>query len=221
MNVIAIDGPAGSGKSTVAWRVAKEINYLYIDTGAIYRALTLKAMNEKANLSDKGELAALSEKADIRLEADRSRLKVFLDGKDVSESIRSMDVTASVKHLASVKGVRKNMVRLQRRLAEGSKGAVLEGRDIGTVVFPDAKHKFYLDASLDVRVGRRFKELKEKGCDISEGEVKEDVMARDASDMTRSEGPLKKADDAVRVDTTGMTVDEVVKQIVTRLKPPG
>ena len=217
-NVIAIDGPAGSGKSTVAREVARRLGRLYVDTGAMYRALTLKAMTESADLSDEKALVSLSEAAQIYLESREGDLKVFLDKKDVSESIRSMDVTSNVKHLASLKGVRKNMVRLQRSLAEGAlEGSVLEGRDIGTAVFPDARLKFYLDASVNVRASRRFKELKEKKKNVSLEEVSSDVRSRDATDISRKEGPLKKAKDAIFIDTTDMTVEEVVKTILSRV----
>jgi len=172
LNVIALDGPAGSGKSTVARKVAEKLKFLYIDTGAMYRALTLKAMKNKVDFGDKEALIALSKNMDIELKDSGNSLKVYLDKKDVSQEIRSMEVTRSVKPLAALKGVRENMVKLQRKLGRDSSGAVLEGRDIGTVVFPDAAHKFYLDASFDIRVERRFKEFKEKAFSASLEEVK-------------------------------------------------
>jgi len=217
-NVIAIDGPAGSGKSTVAREVAGRLGRLYVDTGAMYRALTLKAMKEKVGLLDEKALVNLSKNVEISLESFEGDLKVFLDKKDVSECIRSMDVTSNVKHVAALKGVRENMVLLQRSLAgTAPQGSVLEGRDIGTAVFPDARLKFYLDASVEVRASRRFKELKEKKSDISLEEVSEDVRSRDATDISRKEGPLKKAQDAIFIDTTDMTVEEVVKRILNRV----
>jgi len=217
-NVIAIDGPAGSGKSTVAREVAGRLGRLYVDTGAMYRALTLKAMKEKVGLLDEKALVNLSKNVEISLESFEGDLKVFLDKKDVSECIRSMDVTSNVKHVAALKGVRENMVLLQRSLAgTAPQGSVLEGRDIGTAVFPDAMLKFYLDASVEVRASRRFKEFKEKKSDISLEEVNEDVRSRDATDISRKEGPLKKAQDAIFIDTTDMTVEEVVKRILNRV----
>ena len=213
--IIAIDGPAGSGKSTVAKEVAKRLGFLYVDTGAMYRALTLKAINKGLNLKDEKALIALSENMDIELKTLDGSLKVYLDKHDVTDEIRSMKVTTSVKHLASLSGVRINMVELQRRLSrKAASGAALEGRDIGTVVFPDALHKFYLDATVETRVGRRFDELKEKGVSVSREEIKDDVMTRDKTDMTRLAGPLKKAADAVVIDTTGMAVNEVVERII-------
>lgn len=218
VNVIAVDGPAGSGKSTVAKEVAKRSGFLYIDTGAMYRALTLKAIKKGLNLNDKKALVGLSQNMDIRLEEKGGSLKVYLDGKDVSGEIRTMELTTKVKHIASVEGVRKNMVKLQRKLGASSSGAVLEGRDIGTVVFPDAAHKFYLDASFETRTKRRFDELKAKGFGVTMQEIRDDVKTRDKSDMTRKAGPLKKARDAKVIDTTGMTVEEVVDRIVKFLQ---
>ncbi|MBL7155772.1 MAG: (d)CMP kinase [Candidatus Omnitrophica bacterium] len=218
INVIAIDGPAGSGKSTVAKLVAKNLKFLYIDTGAMYRALTLKAVKEGADFNDQEKLIALSKDLDVRLVESGGDLKVLLDGNDVSEKIRSMEITAKVKFVAGTAGVRKNMVRLQQKLGRASSGAVMEGRDIGTVVFPDAAHKFYLDANSRTRAERRFKELKEKGFDVSFLEVEKDVKARDASDMTRKVGALKKAKDARLIDTTDMTIEEVVDKILAQVK---
>lgn len=218
LNVIAIDGPAGSGKSTVARSVAKKLKFLYVDTGAMYRAITLKAINQNIDFRDAKKLVALSNNTDIKLVESGNSLKVYLDETDVSARIRTMEVTTKVKFVASLKEVRANMVKLQRELGQGSSGAVLEGRDIGTVVFPDAAHKFYLDAAYETRAKRRFDELKEKGLHASFEEIKEDVKARDASDMTREVGALKRAVDAIVIDTTGMTVKEVVNRILETIK---
>lgn len=221
LNVIAIDGPAGSGKSTVAKEVAKRLGYLYIDTGAMYRALTLKAIEKGLDFKDKKALIALSQDIRIELRESGNSLKVYSDSRDVSDRIRTMEVTKKVKLLAPLKGVRENMVKLQRKLGRSSSGVVLEGRDIGTVVFPEAAHKFYLDADYDTRVERRFKELKEKGFSVSPEEVKEDVKARDTSDMTREIAPLKKADDAVIIDTTRLTVEQATEKILEIAKSDG
>jgi len=217
-NVIAIDGPAGSGKSTVAKEVARKLSFLYIDTGAMYRALTLKAMKKKINLQDRESLIKLSEKMRIELKNSKDSLKVYLDGKNVTNDIRTMEVTKKVKYIARIEEVRKNMAKLQRKLGLESSGAVLEGRDIGTVVFPYAKHKFYLDASFETRVKRRFDELKAKAMTASWEEVEDDVKNRDTSDMTRHAGPLKKASDAKLIDTTGFTVEQVVEKIFEIVK---
>lgn len=214
VNVIAVDGPAGSGKSTVAKILAEKLSFLYIDTGAMYRALTFKALKEKIDLNNKKAIIDLSNNTRIELKRADNSLKVYLDSEDVTSQIRTQEVTRNVKPIASIEEVRHNMVKLQRALGMSRNGSVLEGRDIGTVVFPDAKYKFYLDATVEVRAERRFKELKEKGIATSLQEVKNDVVVRDKSDMIRKVGPLKKADDAVLVDTTGLTIDEVVNKLL-------
>lgn len=214
--IIAVDGPAGSGKSTVAKLIAQRLNYLYVDTGAMYRALTLKALKVKADLENEDELGRLAKKTDIRLEQADGSLKVYLDGEDVTMAIRTPEVTNSVRYIARAKPVRAHMVTLQRKLGENG-GVVLEGRDIGTVVFPDADKKFYLDASFGVRVGRRYKELKETGANVSEEDVNNDLKKRDDSDINRSIGPLKKADDAVFVDTSDLTIEGVAGKIISLL----
>ena len=218
INVVAIDGPAGSGKSTVAKLVAKELGCLYIDTGAMYRALTLGALERNIDIKDNNALIGLSGELDIRLESGKSSLKVYLDGMDVSEKIRMLDVSKSVKFIAAIKEVRENMVNLQRALAQKEGNAVLEGRDIGTVVFPDAKYKFYMDASLEERVKRRYEEFQSKNIPVSADDVESDVRERDESDKTRSVAPLKKAKDAVYIDTTNLGIEEVVKKVLSSIK---
>lgn len=214
--IIAVDGPAGSGKSTVAKLIAQRLNYLYVDTGAMYRALTLKALRVNADLENVDELGRLAKKTDIRLEQSGTSLKVYLDGEDVTRGIRTPEVTNSVKYIARAKPVRAHMVTLQRKLGEKG-GVVLEGRDIGTVVFPDADKKFYLDASFNVRVSRRYRELKEAHPGITEEEVMEDLRKRDDSDINRSIGPLKKADDAIFVNTSDLTIEGVVDKLTSLL----
>jgi cytidylate kinase len=215
--IIAIDGPAGSGKSTVARLVAKRLKLLYVDTGAMYRALTLKAIRERVGLEDGAALAKLARSTRIDLKEEGGDLRVFLDGEDVSRPIRDLELTKKVKFVARLPAVRAEMVKLQRKIANRS-GAVLEGRDIGTVVFPGARRKFYLDAEFSERARRRFKELKEKGQEgVALAEVEDDVSARDKSDMTRAVGPLKKAHDAVSIDTTNLSIEEVVERILARV----
>lgn len=216
--LIAIDGPAGSGKSTVSKLVAKALGVLYIDTGAMYRALTLKAMRNRIDLNDEGALVRLAKSTEIDLKGDLSKLEVFLDGEDVAGLIRTPELTNNVKYIARVPGVRAEMVRLQRSIGERG-AAVLEGRDIGTVVFPDADYKFYLDADPDERARRRHKELAEAGRTVSLDEIKKDVILRDESDMKRSVGALKKAPGAVIIDTTKLSIDEVVGEIQGHIKP--
>ena len=215
--VIAIDGPAGSGKSTVAKLVAQKLDFLYIDTGAMYRALTVKALETKADLNDEVALGALAKKTDLKLKQDGGSLKVFLDGRDVTAAIRTPAVTNNVKYIARAKPVRECMVALQRKLGEQG-GTVMEGRDITTVVLPHADKKFYIDAAFDVRACRRHKELKEAGTDISEEEVKKDLKVRDDSDFNRAIGPLKKTDDVIVVDTTGLTIEEAVDKVMGLIK---
>lgn len=214
--IIAIDGPAGSGKSTIAKEVARRLGLLYVDTGAMYRALTLKALRENVNLSDESALVKLAQRTNIELKTNKDfDLSVLLDGEDVSEEIRKFSVTNNVKYIARLPEVREWMVILQRKVASG--GAVLEGRDIGTVVFPNADKKIYLDADIYERVRRRYKELKEKGHEITFDEVEKDVISRDHSDATRKVAPLKKADDAIIIDTTDLTVTEVAERIIREL----
>ncbi len=215
--IIAIDGPAGSGKSTVAKLVAEKLGFLYLDTGAMYRALTLKAIRKRIDLQDEKGLIRLMRQTKINLEEKTDgSLNIFLDGKDVTKEIRDQEVTNKVSFIARVGGVRQKMVELQRRIAK-RRGAVVEGRDIGTVVFPDADKKFYLDANLNERIKRRFKELNQMGQSVLQEEVKQDISIRDESDRTRSIAPLKKAKDAICIDTTDMTVEEVVGKILAQI----
>lgn len=216
--IIAIDGPAGSGKSTVSKLVAKALKIVYIDTGAMYRALTLKAMRNGVDLKDEEALKKLAKSTNIDLKEVSGYLKVYLDGEDVAGLIRTPELTGNVQYIARVPGVRAQMVRLQRSIGQRH-GAALEGRDIGTVVFPDADYKFYLDADPGERARRRHKELIEAGQAVDLADVKKDVITRDESDMNRSVGALKKAPDAILVDTTKLSINEVVKEILAYINP--
>ncbi|MGE4357327.1 MAG: (d)CMP kinase [Candidatus Omnitrophota bacterium] len=217
-DIVAIDGPAGAGKSTVAKLVAEKLNYFYIDTGAMYRAVTLKALKEKIDFADEKKLVDLSAKADIQFKKDKSKgLRIFLDGKDVSKRIREKDINLNISALSKIKGVRENMVLRQRKLGEKGK-VVLEGRDIGTVVFPEARYKFYLDADFPERVARRYKELILQGKKISWEEVRKDLLRRDRSDKLRKIAPLRKARDAIYIDTTHLSINEVVEKIISFIK---
>jgi len=216
--IVAIDGPAGAGKSTVAKLVAERLHYFYIDTGAMYRALTLKALREKVNFNNKNALIALSKKADIQLKRDKKgKLRVFLDGEDVTQKIRDKEVNFYISILSKIKEVRENMVRRQRKMGEKGK-VVLEGRDIGTVVFPDARYKFYLDADFKERVRRRYRDFLLQGKKISIEEVRKDLLRRDRSDKLRKIAPLKKASDAIYIDTTDLSIEEVVEKILSYIK---
>lgn len=217
--IIAIDGPAGSGKSSISKIVAKKLGLLYLDTGAMYRSLTLKAMKKKLDLKDDEKLIRMAKDTKIWLETKPGFgiIKVFLDGEDVAYKIRTPQVTENIKYIARIPEVRKYMVKIQRDIAR-EKGAVLEGRDTTTVVFTDADYKFYLDASIKERSRRRFKELRSLGVKTSIEEVEKDVRSRDRSDKTRKVAPLKKARDAIYIDTTDMSIDEVVKRILSELR---
>ncbi|MDD5730467.1 MAG: (d)CMP kinase [Candidatus Omnitrophica bacterium] len=217
--IVAIDGPAGSGKSTVAKLLSKKLGYLYIDTGAMYRALTLKALNTKQDICDEEAIVQMAKKTKIGLIDGRGgALKVLLDGKNVSKAIREPRVTSRVSDVAKIKGVRDIMLKLQRKLGN-RKNSVLEGRDIGTVVFPKAERKFFLDADFAERVKRRLidmKNLKIKKATL--GSVASDLKNRDTIDSTRKVAPLKKAKDAIFVDTTNLTIDEVVETLLGHVK---
>jgi len=216
--IIAIDGPAGAGKSTVARMLAQKLKFLYIDTGAMYRALTLKCLRQKLDLNDRLALTAMARNTVIDLinNADGS-IKISLDGQDVSREIRQPEITRYVSDLAKIGEVRQELLKLQRRLG-ARYDAVLDGRDIGTVVFPDAKKKFYIDAEFSERVNRRYKELKEAGSDVTYQDIEKDLRNRDCIDSTRDCAPLKQAEDAIYVDTTKMTIGEVVDRLLEEVK---
>lgn len=221
IRAIAIDGPAGSGKSTISRIVAEKLGYIYIDTGAMYRALTLKTMRSGADLSDEKGLIDISHRTDIKLlppVGTDGPIRVMLDGEDVTEDVRSMEVTSNVKYVCKIPDIRRKLVESQREMAVDSSGAVMEGRDIGTVVLPDAMYKFYVDASFEERVSRRLAELKAKGCSVTSNEVAEDLKTRDHTDRTRETGPLKKAEDAIFIDTTYLSADQVVSRIVDHVE---
>jgi cytidylate kinase len=217
MNTVAIDGPAGSGKSTVSKLVAERLGFTYIDTGAMYRALTLKVMRKDIPFDDEASIVEVSQSLELSLlpaEIGKGTIRVILDSEDVSEEIRKMEVTVNVKYVARIPEVRENLVKLQRKMAKDMNGAVMEGRDIGTVVLPGAKNKFYVDASFEERIERRLAELRAKGHPTTHDEVADDLKQRDHTDKTRKVGPLKKADDAILIDTTDLSIDEVVTKII-------
>jgi cytidylate kinase len=210
--IIGIDGPAGSGKSTVARIVAKRLGLLYLDTGAMYRAATLACIRKGIDFNNDDEIINCVRNCEIELEYKNADLKVYLDGQEITDDIRLPIVNRHISRVSEILEVRKLMVEKQRKL--GSQGAVVEGRDITTVVFPDADFKFYLDADFNVRVERRYKELVSKGIEVKREEVRKDLENRDRSDTTRKYGPLKKAQDAIYIDTTEMSIDDVVEEIL-------
>lgn len=213
VDVIAIDGPAGSGKSITARLVAQKLGFTYLDTGAMYRAVTLKALRNGIDLEDEAELSSLISDTKIELCHHRGRLKVTLDEDDVTQTLRSQNVTLHVATVAAMPVVRKWMVRLQRALGTQGK-LVAEGRDIGTVVFPDARLKIYLVASIEARAKRRAKDFHQNGSEIDLNSVVKDLQVRDQIDSTREAAPLRKADDAIELDTTDLTIEQQVDCIV-------
>jgi cytidylate kinase len=218
---IAIDGPAGAGKSTVAKLVAKCLGYLYIDTGAMYRAVTLKALRDRVDFDDHEKLGSLASAVSISLKTvPEGNLIVFLDGEDVTEEIRLPAVSNSVSLVAKVPAVRRKMLELQKDMAKGG-GVVMEGRDIGRVVLPDARVKIYLTADAGERARRRWKELTDKGIRVDRSKIEEEICSRDLIDTSREMDPLAPAEDAVIVDSTSYTAEGVVDLIVARVMEEG
>jgi cytidylate kinase len=211
---IAIDGPAGAGKSTVAKLVAEKLNYVYVDTGAMYRAVTLSALQRHVNLEDERALAELAASTKIELFAgcDKST-RVFMDGKEVSLEIRAPEVSRNVSLVARVPGVRKELVNQQRRMAESS-NAVMEGRDVGTVIVPGAQVKVFLTASVNERAKRRWKDLAGQGFKVSLGDMAEEINERDKIDSSRAIAPLVPAPDAKIIDCSKMRLHNVVELIL-------
>ncbi len=214
---IAIDGPSGAGKSTVGKALAKRLGYLYIDTGAMYRAVALKAKEKALVSGDEAELCGLVSSLRISFAGKGEEIAVFCNGKDVTKAIRSPEMSRLASDISKKKIVREALVRKQREMAKGG-GVVLEGRDIGTVVFPDAEIKFYLDANMEERGRRRFKELVEKGMNVDLNDTLEEVKKRDNNDMNRAISPLRKAEDAFFIDSTGRTVEEIVEEMANRVR---
>ena len=214
--IIAIDGPAGSGKSTISKLVAKDLDLIYLDTGAMYRLVTLKALKMgilDGNLEDLDKINELLDNLEIDIREDG----FYLDGVDVSEEIRKPIVSENVSKIAAIKEVRIKMVDLQRKFSK-AKNVILDGRDIGTVVFPNADLKVFLVADARERANRRYKELTEKGENVSLDEIYQNILMRDKIDSTREEAPLKKAEDAIEVDTTSKSIDEVKEEILNLYK---
>lgn len=207
--IIAIDGPAGSGKGTLAKALAEKLNLVNIDTGATYRCVALKTLRNNLNVEDTDEIIEIARNIDIDLLSDGT---VLMDGEDVTKEIRSKEVTMIVSPISSIVKVRELMVDIQRKIARG-KDVVMEGRDITTVVFPDAKYKFYLDASIESRARRRYKENQEKGIDMTYEEVLDNIKKRDYNDMHKEVGSLTRTTDQIYIDTTNLTVSEEVKII--------
>jgi CMP/dCMP kinase len=218
--VIAIDGPAGSGKSTVSRLLAARLGYLYLDTGAMYRAVALQAKRENLDLKDTEKISRLCMDLDLHFRTLDGATRLFLGAEDISDAIRSpeMDMLSSI--ISAIKEVRDAMTLLQRKMAE-QRGVVAEGRDMGTVVFPDAECKFFIDAEPEVRAGRRYRERLARGEKVSRQEVEKELRKRDDQDRTRALAPLVPAKDAVLLDTTNLTVEEILEIMVRTIKGGG
>lgn len=215
--IIAIDGPAASGKSTTAQRLAQKLGYVYLDTGAMYRACALQAQRLGMDLNDAVAVASLLENLDIRVELSGLHNVILLGGQDVSLAIRSNDISRLASDISALPAVRHKMVELQRKMGARG-GVILDGRDIGTFVFPHADLKFFLTASPEVRARRRWLELQKKGISATLPEVLEELLQRDKNDAGRALAPLAKAADAIEVDTSNMTVDDQVETLYAYIR---
>ena len=214
--IIAIDGPSGAGKSTLGRMLARALSLLYIDTGSMYRAVALAVMEAGMNAKDDIAVGALANQLDIDLEGDPDSLKVTLGGRDVTDEIRSEEVTEMSSIISTIPAVRRAMVKRQREL--GKRGSVLNGRDIGTVVFPDADVKFFLTALPHERAERRFQEDRANDPGVDFAETFADMTERDRRDTTRVDSPLMSADDAIMVDSTGLSIDEVFAKMMIAIE---
>jgi cytidylate kinase len=210
---IAIDGPAGAGKSTVAKIVADKLGYIYVDSGAMYRALTLKVLRQGIDPTSAEDVVEMVKDTKVDFQKVGNEERILLDGEDVTEKIRQDKVSNSVSLVAKISGVRQELVKLQRKLAQNW-GVVMDGRDIGTVVLKDADVKIFLTASLQERAQRRYEQLTDSGEEVRLEELEEKIRQRDKLDRSREVGPLKQAEDAIKLDTTNLTVEEVVEEII-------
>ena len=215
--IVAIDGPAASGKSTTAKMVAKKLKMTYLDTGAMYRAVTLALLRSNTDLDDYDSVCQVVDELELDIYDQGAKTVVRLDGEDVSQAIRSMPVTKNVSAVSAVKYVREAMVEIQRNIGKKT-NCVVEGRDIGTVVFPDAEFKIFMVADVKMRAERRLKELHEMGEKRSLQEVMTDLKRRDEKDSTRSHSPLQKADEAIEIDTSMLSIDQQVEKIINLVR---
>ena len=215
--IVAIDGPAASGKSTTAKMVAKRLEMTYLDTGAMYRAVTLALLRSNTDLDDYDSVCRVIDELELDIYDKGSKTIVKLDGEDVSQAIRSMPVTENVSVVSAMKYVRQTMVEIQRNIGKKT-NCVVEGRDIGTVVFPDAEFKIFMVADVNMRAERRFKDFYEMGENRSFQEVLADLKRRDEKDSTRAYSPLQKADEAIEIDTSMLSIDQQVEKIINLVK---
>ena len=210
--VIAVDGPAGAGKSTIAKLIADKLNINYIDTGAMYRAVTYKCLQNNIDINNEEEVINIAKECDI----DFKDNNIYLNGNILKDEIRTMEVSNNVSNVAKIKEVRYLMVDIQRNIGKMS-SVILDGRDIGSYVFPDADYKFFLVATPEERGNRRYKELINKGYDVNLEEIIKDIIKRDEIDSNREFAPLVKAEDAIEIDTTGKNIDEVVNSVLSKI----
>ncbi|MCI8700579.1 MAG: (d)CMP kinase [Clostridia bacterium] len=215
--VVAVDGPAGSGKGTITKLVAQKLGLVYIDTGALYRCITLYMIRNKIDLKDIDKIQKMLENINIELKKEEDSDKVYLNGEDVSIKIREKEVNEFIPQVSNIVEIRENITNLSRKIAEG-KEVIMEGRDIGTNVFPNAKIKIYLDATPEERANRRLKQNEQEGIEISYEDILENIKFRDNNDKTRKIAPLKQAEDAIYIDSTNMTIEEVTERIVKIIK---
>lgn len=212
--IVTIDGPSGAGKSTVSQRLAERLDYQYIDTGALYRVVALKVKKENIDPENEEDLSSICNGLDVSFEQENGKLGIFLEGKDVSEEIRTPEMSLLASGVSAKNVVRNALLKIQRKLGDGG-GIVIEGRDMGTVVFPEAEVKFFLNASLNVRGERRFEQYRDKGKVFDRNKIIREIEKRDLDDTKRALSPLKPADDAIKVDSTKMNIEEVVEAMLT------
>jgi cytidylate kinase len=216
--IITIDGPAGSGKSTVSRLLAGRLKVQYLDTGAMYRAVAFQAKREGIDLKDREKISRLCRDLDLHFKTLDGTTRLFVGAEDISAGIRSPEMDMLSSAISAIKEVREAMTLLQRKMAGEGGGVVAEGRDMGTVVFPDADYKFFVNADTKVRAGRRYRERLERGESVSRGEVEKELRKRDDQDMTRALAPLVPAKDAKIIDTTNLTVEDVVEKMVRTME---
>jgi cytidylate kinase len=216
--IIAIDGPSGAGKSTLGKMLAKKLGLLYLDTGAMYRAVAFAILQKGENCDDPAKAAGIAESAEIELIGEPENLQVKLNGADITHEIRTKEIARAASVVSTNSEVRKTLVKRQQELGRGGPGCVLEGRDIGTVVFPDADIKFFLTAKPEERAQRRYKEDRERGSELTFEETLEEINNRDKRDVTRADSPLSIAEGAVVIDTSGMTLEEIMALMMEKIE---
>ena len=214
---IAIDGPAGAGKSSIAKAVAKKLGFIYVDTGALYRAIGVNALKHDISTTDSEKVVALLPETVVELKYIDGTQCVFLNGEDVSETIRLPEASMAASNVSAIPEVRTFLLDLQRDMAKKN-NVIMDGRDIGTVILPDAEYKFFLTATAEVRADRRFKELKEKGIEVDYKQLLDEIIQRDYNDSHRATAPLKQAEDAILVDSSEMTLEESINAILSYIK---